>query len=424
MKNCIPAIIALTLSGLYSIVDGLFIGYASSDIGLAAINIAWPVPALFTAVGFGIGTGGSILYSAELGRGRTQQETVVLQTAIKTGWYAATLLGLCLWCICKPFMWQLGATGEVHRQAVMYCRIIIVGGVFQITGAAIVPIMRNLDKPIQAMGAMSCGMLTNLVLNAILILVFGLGIFGAAIGTIVAQAVVMVIGMVWLRKTGLHILGERARGKDCLRIVWTGFPAFGISLAPTIALMLTNWLCMQLGGSAAVAAYAVVSYLVFPVQSLLQGVGDGLQPLMSFYYGANAEADVRRLQKGAFFFLGILSIGLFGIGILCSRYLGQWFGLSEEAKVLCEEGVRISAIVFLFHGYNRFLTASLNAAMKVRSAAMMICMECLVVSPLLLLCMAKAFGMQGIWWSLPMTGICMLLVYSAIKNIGEKKYVS
>ena len=67
IKNCVPAIIALTLTGLYSVIDGLFIGNAQGDNGLAAINIAWPVTALITAAGTGIGTGGSILYASFCG---------------------------------------------------------------------------------------------------------------------------------------------------------------------------------------------------------------------------------------------------------------------------------------------------------------------------------------------------------------------
>lgn len=417
IKNCVPAIIALTLSGLYSIIDGLFIGYASSDVGLAAINIAWPVPALFTAVGLGIGTGGSILHSTALGRGKRQEEIPFLQVAVKTGFGTAICLGICLWCCLEQLLRWLGADGEVHTQAVQYCRIIILGGVFQVIGAGIVPILRNLGKPVLAMIAMICGMITNLVLNSIFIIGLNLGITGAALGTIAAQAVVLVIGMGSLKKAGIHLLGSKGQNKLAVRILQTGFPAFGISLAPTITLMLTNWLCMQLGGNAAVAAYAVVSYLVFPVQSLLQGVGDGLQPLMSFYYGAGEEEELKRLRRSAFFFLSVLSMLMLGASLLCSFYLGQWFGLSEQADALCEEGIRISAVIFLVHGYNRFLTASLNAAMKVRSATLMIGIECLVVSPVLLLGMTKVWGIQGIWWSLPATGICMLLVYQVIKKL-------
>lgn len=69
IKEAFPTVLAFTMSGMYSIVDGIFVGKAAGDTGLAAINIAWPIPALITALGIGIGTGGSVLYSHYRGRG-------------------------------------------------------------------------------------------------------------------------------------------------------------------------------------------------------------------------------------------------------------------------------------------------------------------------------------------------------------------
>ena len=69
LKQALPTMIAFTMSGMYSVVDGLFVGKAAGDTGLAAINIAWPIPAVITAMGIGIGTGGSVLYSNMMGKG-------------------------------------------------------------------------------------------------------------------------------------------------------------------------------------------------------------------------------------------------------------------------------------------------------------------------------------------------------------------
>ena len=69
LKQALPTMIAFTMSGMYSVVDGLFVGKAAGDTGLAAINIAWPIPAVITALGIGIGTGGSVLYSNMMGKG-------------------------------------------------------------------------------------------------------------------------------------------------------------------------------------------------------------------------------------------------------------------------------------------------------------------------------------------------------------------
>ena len=134
---------------------------------------------------------------------------------------------------------------------------------------------------------MIAGFITNIVVNYLLMFQLEMGIRGAAIGTVMAQILVLVSSLLILRKTvQIHAYLNK---RIVFETVRTGITAFGISLAPTITLIFTNFQCLRYGGDAAVACYAVISYIVFPVQYLLTGIGDGVQPLLSYYNGAGRK---------------------------------------------------------------------------------------------------------------------------------------
>ena len=433
LRDCVPTIVALTFSGLYSIIDGLFVGNAAGDIGLAAINLAWPIPAFITATGLGIGTGGSILYSNARGRGEYEQAKRILLMTLGMLLAGALLFMVVLW-VCHPLILKfLGASGEIYAQAVSYSRIIILGSLFPIGGAGMVPLLRNLDMPVEAMQAMIAGMLTNLGLNYLLIIKVEMGIEGAAVGTITAQCVVcgLCIFRMWkssrpgknsFRRNAVSensVQGSRMEQRPVGKrdtahifpIIKTGLPAFGVSLAPTVVLMFTNLQCLNYGGNEAVAAYAVISYIVFPIQSLLQGVGDGLQPLMSYYIGAGEKEKLQQLRKYAYQIILVLGIVSFVATIICQKWIGNWFHLSETAETFFVEGFIVSSISFLVYGFSKFNVAYMNSHLKIKTANGLIYGECLVLSPILIFGLPLFTGTLGIWISLPMTPVIMLIIY-------------
>ena len=195
IKNCVPAIIALTLTGLYSVIDGLFIGNAQGDNGLAAINIAWPVTALITAAGTGMGTGGSILYASFCGKKKQKAaDSVLLQTQILfliTGIALLLVLG-----ICKDGLLSLfGAKGIIFRLAEQYTKVILLGSLFQVVGAGVIPLLRSTGMAVSAMVVTIIGMIINMTANAIFLFIFHMGIRGTACGTVLAQSVVCMAGL-------------------------------------------------------------------------------------------------------------------------------------------------------------------------------------------------------------------------------------
>lgn len=421
VKQALPTMIAFTMSGMYSVVDGLFVGKAAGDTGLAAINIAWPIPAVITALGIGIGTGGSVLYSNMKGKGDRDGCRKIFDSTVTWLVLAGALLSLILFALRDPLLNGLGAEGDVLAQARQYTGIIIAGSVLQVCGTGITPILRNMNLSFAAMLSMLSGFAVNICVNWYLMFPMGMGIRGAAIGTVTAQFVVLAVSILILART----YGERVRPALQLRaaagIFRTGFTSFGVSLAPTVALIFTNWQCLRYGGNAAVACYAVVSYIVFPVQYLLTGIGDGVQPLLSYYNGAGRPAELAKVRRIAYISAGTLGVITMAAAFLCTPYLAGWFGLSDEAAAFFGQGMRISSLAFLATGFAKFNLSYLNAILKTRRAVILTYVESLAVSPAYLFLLPALLGMTGIWISLPATAVTMLVLYG-ITNRKEMSY--
>lgn len=411
-QDCIPTVFSLLMSGLYGVMDGLFVGRAVGDAGLAAINIAWPIAAVITAVGIGIGSGGSVLYSNSNGKGEQERGELVYHQTITLLFAAAMVLLIVLGFTYPAILSALGAKGDVYQKAVEYIQIIIFGAVFQVMGTGFIPMLRNRNLAFQAMVSMAAGMGVNGVLNYLLLFVVKIGIRGAAVGTIAAQFVVLVISSYLIygrQKVHLKVVWQHKMIGEILKI---GISAFGLSLAPSIVLLFTNLQCLKYGGDAAVACYAVISYIVFPVQSMLMGIGDGTQPLMSFYSGAKKMEELRFVKKIASIAVVGMGAVFFVIVILVSKYIPDIFGMQMESQAYFGTGMAVSAVSFLFTGLAKFHISYLNATLQVKKAMQLIYGETIVVAPFLIFLLPYVFKINGIWLSLPGTQLIMLLIFN------------
>lgn len=193
-----PSVFACALSGIYAIVDGFFVGNSVGDIGLSAINIAYPVTALIQGLGTGIGMGGAVMYSIRRARGEKKLAENNMKSSMMLLLLAAVLCTVLLYLVREPVLRLLGAQGQIFDLGEEYLRYIILGSLFQIFGTGTVPLIRNNGGSVCAMLTMVAGFLTNIVLDYLFVWVFGMGMTGAAVATVIGQAVAMAGGFAYL----------------------------------------------------------------------------------------------------------------------------------------------------------------------------------------------------------------------------------
>ncbi len=401
--------------GLYGVIDGLFIGNAVGDVGLSAINIAWPIPAVIMALGVGIGIGGSVLISHSLGENNSEKAGEIFHTAVTMLFCTSAVVTVVLLIFFPQLLVLLGTTGEVYEQAYNYCIVVIIFSTFQIIGSGIIPTLRNFNMPTGAMICMIVGTVLNVIINYILVLRLDFGVMGAAIGTVVSQFVVCIIAFSLLRiKANLTIKFKLDR-QIVLKILKIALTAFGISMAPSVTLMITNWQSLAYGGASVVACYAVIAYIIFPAQSMATGIGEGVQPLMSYYKGANDEVSLKKVVIISRVISAIFSIVLtFGV-IIMSPYIGGWFGLSDSAKEYFPVGVTIYALALVLVSFAKFNLSYLNSTLQTKQATFLTYAECIFVTPTLLFLLPLIWGVTGIWLSAPIASAIMIIIFFALK---------
>lgn len=423
-RYVLPSMLTMLLSGFYAIVDGYFVGNALKDAGLAAINIGWPIASFILAISTGIGVGGSVLISTY--RGAEDEET-------SRHAKGNTLMLLCIFAVLSitlifistPWLLRLfGAKGEVYDLAYEYLYVIVLGSSLQIFGTGCTPILRNSNRSIQAMIIMLFSLFTNIVLDAVL--VPPMGMTGAALATIVAQGFSAFFCLLLIfkdKKSRLKRQDFILNKRICKNILRIGVSPFGLTFSPSIVIIFANWQCLNYGGEIAVAAYSALSYILQATMELLHGIGEGVQPLISYCNGAGRHDLVRSLLRRARRLVMILGI-LFGIMIIAfDSVIPVVFGASHEAAVMIESACMISSIAFFFSGLVKCYSSYFYAIRETRASTLLIYGDPLLLTPLLMLILPLFFDINGIWAVLPVTQIilCILAIYIDIKKERELK---
>ena len=254
-RNVLPSVIAFAFSGVYSIVDGMFVGQGVGDAGLAAINVAWPVTALVQALGTGLGMAAAVVLSVCIGRRDAAEEHRALGSTAVLLLLAGVLSTALLALLYRPLLPLLGAEGSVLAYADSYTRVIVLGSLFQVLGTGLVPLLRTYDGADAAMCSMTAGFLTNVVLAALFISGFRWGPAGAAAAPVLAQGVSAALGLVYLFRVKRVFRGVsfRLNRRTVLRLLATSLPPFGLTMLNTVTLGVINRGAVASGGSLAVA---------------------------------------------------------------------------------------------------------------------------------------------------------------------------
>ena len=409
-RNVLPAMIAFAFSGIYSIVDGMFIGRSVGDAGLAAINIAYPITALIQAAGTGLGMAGAIGRSISLGRSDQQDERRYLGNTITLLLGTGVILTVLLLLLSTPLLRLFGAQGQVFSLALSYIQIIVLGAVFQVLGTGLVPIIRTYDGAVAAMLAMGAGFVTNVAVDWLLVTQLNFGTAGAAIATVAAQAVTSMLCLRFLLvRRVLRTAVYRPMKRIVLWLAVTALSPFGLTLSPNVTIILLNRFALQWGGDLAVTCYAVVSYAIYVGQLLLQGVGDGAQPMLGRYYGAGDQASLHQVRRLLLLTSPATALACLG-GLFGARNLiPVIFGTSPRAAQMFVQVLPWFLLSLIFLAFARSFTSYFYATEQARMAYILIYGEPVIL--LLSLCLLpRFFTLDGVWMAVPATQAVLALL--------------
>jgi len=410
-RYIIPSMIAFTLTGIYSIVDGFFIGQAVGDIGLAAVNLAWPVAAVTYAVGTGLGMGGSVVSSIKRGEGKSEEARKTIGTSFAMIIVASITVTLLIFCFAEPLISLMGAEGLTKEYAVIYLKTLAIGAAAQIGGCGLMPIIRSLGRPMLAMTAMVAGCIANIVLDWYFVMILGWGVKGAGLATILGEFLTAIPFVIFflLKNNRISINCIRLKLNIAKEILKIGISPFGLSILPSFITLLINLRALELGGDIAVAAFGVIAYVMSIIQLMIQGISEGSQPMLSFNTGSGNTAIIKKTAKLTFTINILTGFAGAAVLILFSDKIAFLYNTGPETTMILLVAMPMFAATMPLYGFSRTAADYLYAINRPYSASLMVYSEGLLFMPVLILILPEVFLLTGVW-ACPLTTQCILLI--------------
>ena len=396
----LPSMLSQLLNGFFIIVDGFFIGGAMGDNGLAAINVAWPVVALILSTGMGLGTGGAVQVAICRGKGDLEGAGRARGNALLAMAAASLILLTGLWFSYPVLLPWVGAAGELLPLAEEYLRVVILVGAVQLFSSGLLPLLRGSGRPVGAMAVMVLGLLANIFLDWLFVWVLRWGMVGAAAATVIAQFIGIPISLTLLLRDKSLPCRRQNFAVDLRlvgRMMALGASPFGLSLSVSAVILINNLQALRYGGQQAVAVYAILSYVFGSLHPLISGVGDGVQPLLSYCHGARDQKNLAFMRRAAFA-MALGCSAVLGVGAWLLRWqAGGLFGAGPEATAGAARGLVWYCLALPFFAAARICCSYFCATAQARLASLLAFAEPLVAQPLCLLVLPAIFGVEGIW---------------------------
>lgn len=406
LRYAIPAIIAMTASSLYNLVDSVFIGHGVGAMALSGLGITMPLMNLGAAFGSLVGIGASTQLSIKMGQNDQKSAWLILGNVIILN----TLIGLAYTAVClpllDPILYFFGASDNTIGYARSYMLIILAGNVITHIYLGLNDLLRASGYPGRAMAIMLTAVILNCILNGVFIFGFGWGIAGAAWATIVAQLTAMGLELrhflnpnSFIHFTRKTIRLKRAIVKGILSI---GMAPFLMYVCSSVIVILINKALMQHGGDLYIGGYSIVNRIAMLFVMVVMGLNQGMQPIVGYNFGARKfDRVTRTLKYGICCAVSVTTTG-FAICQLFPQYITRLFTNDAELLAISSHGLRIVLAMFPFVGF-QMVTSNFfqSIGMAPKAIFLSLTRQLLFLVPFLLF-LPGFFGPNGVWMSMPL----------------------
>ena len=432
-RFAIPSVIAMLVSALYNMVDQLFIGHSIGVLGNAATNVAFPLSMVCTSIGLLCGIGGAANFNLCMGRKDPEHAKSYVGNAISMLAILGVILCVTVQLFLRPMMLLFGATPDVIDYACTYTRITSIGFPFLIVTIGGSNLIRADGSPKFSMLCNLVGAIVNTILDPLFIFVFHMGMAGAALATITGQILSFALVVLYLRgfKTLPLSLSDLKPNMACwARIAALGAtPAFNQVAMMVVQIVMNNTLTHYgsnsvYGSDIPLACAGIISKVNMLFFSFVIGISQGLQPIVSFNFGAQKYDRVKDAYKKAVFAATAISIVAFLCFQLFPRQIIGIFGSgSEEYLHFAERYFRIFLFFTFLNGIqpvsSNFFT-SIGAPKK--GIFLSLTRQIIFLLPLLLI-FPYLFGIDGVMYTAPIADLAAASV-SIVMVVREFKIMA
>lgn len=407
IRFSVPAMVGMMVNALYNIVDRIFIGN-SPDLGpngLGGLTIAFPIMIIMMSLGVLFGIGGATLFSIRLGQKKPEESARALGNA------AAMLMisGVSVLVIGQLFLPRLlqifGASETILPYASEYMRIILLGAPFWITSMGLNNFIRADGNPRIAMVTMLLGAGVNVVLDPLFIYGFRMGMTGAALATVISQTLSFSWVLAYFLGKRCNIRLEkknlRIHRSTATRIFSLGLPNFSLNLASSLLNTVLNHSLIFYGGDIAVSGMGVINSLQTLLFMPVIGLNQGVQPVISFNYGARKFHRVRRAVGMAIVGATLIVVTGFTVTRLFPIQLISLFNRDPELLDFGTKALSAWLLMFPVVGFQIIAANFFQAIGRYRSAMFLTLTRQIILLVPALLIFPRFWGMNGLLHAAP-----------------------
>ena len=428
-RCAVPSMITMAFGALYQIADGLFVGRFIGGDALAAVNLIMPI--IMIVFGFAnlIATGASVRIAVLLGEKNREEASRVFTFTLKVIFVISCLLGVLGLLFAESFVRFLapGATEQAIEYGITYTRVYAAFAPLMLIYHATDNYLRVCGKEKISMWLSVGTQAFNIVLDVILIVFLGQGVWAAAFTSCLAMALGSVITLFMFRKKRMDLYYIKGRIKRAvfLRILANGSSEFFSSISMSIMSIVFNFFLLKYGGTTAVAAFSVIMYVDSIVGMLVFGMSDSLQPAISYCYGAGLMDKVKAIFRRVIWGAVMLSAASLLFMFFAGQYVAPLFVEPEDAELLNVSiiGMKLFSLSYLT-GWVDMCFSSYFTALERPARSMLVSLFGTLIFPISALCiMAPLLKLNGVWLSVliscTLSAIFTLILYMTMRKNFE-----
>ena len=413
-KFSLPSITGMVIIALYSFVDTLFVGRAVGPNAIAGLTIVLPVLIFIVAIGLLTGVGAASVVSRSLGKGDKEKAIIAGGDSfiLNTIFNIAAIIPI--YFFSEEILRFLGASSEVLPYARDYLEVMLFGFLFlsfSINGSSLI---RAEGKPRASMYEMILGAVTNVILDYFFVMVFGWGVKGAAIATVISHIVSTIYFVVFFMssksifKIKLNVF--RIKKSISLEILSLGFSSFLMQMVGSVAFLLFIRVVRQYGGDVYIAITGIGIRIIDLIFMPILGISQGFAPIAGFNYGAKLYPRVKKVLGEAFIWTSIIATIGFIVMVIFPESLIRIFTSDINVIKSGAGPLRLIAILAPLWSFPILGSTFFQAIGKAKPALMItLCRDLFFFIPALFI-LPIFFNLLGVWISWPVTDFCCFLI--------------
>lgn len=426
IRYTLPPVVMMIFTSIYGVVDGLFVSNFAGKTPFAAINLIMPFLMILSTFGFMIGAGGSALISRTLGEKDPKKANEIFSLLVYFSAGMGVVLAVIGILLLKPIVIQLGAEGELLDNCMLYGTIILIALPFYILQNTFQSFFLTADKPKLGLYCTIIAGVTNIILDAVLILGFKMGLAGAAVATAISQVVGGCLPIIYFARKNssmLRLTKTKFYGKAILKTCTNGSSELVSNVSMSIVNMLFNYQLMRFAGEDGVAAYGVIMYVNFIFIAVFLGYSMGCAPIIAYNFGARNNAELKNVLKKSLVLIGITGFLITALAEGLAYPLSYIFvGYDKALFEMTTRGFMIYSAYFIIAGFNIFSSSFFTALNNGFASALISFLRTIVFQVACVMILPIWLKIDGVWASIIVAEVLALIVTITCFLRYKKRY--